>query len=368
MSYSIRCYREDDNAALLNIVQSVWGAKAVDKFNALHPWYRLRKAAFLDREGDDLVLETAGEVVGYLRRLPCEYLIDGQRVPAAYFIDNVTHPEHRGAGMQLARRVAKTPEILQIGVPTARFNLIWRRIVRPRKIEVAPLERCVVLLRPSAHLEKKGLPKPLGRVADALWRARLWAGFLGTASAHAGPYTLSSESRAPAAGELEQLFATFARDFFGIAVRDSAFFNWRFLGTVSGYRFLWARAEGRLAGYMVYREMQLNGRRVLLIVESMAVGSKQACYLAMLRQVVAEGLRVGAADLQTINSGCKDFYAALKKLGMLVKVEKELLLAHLHSARPFAESLASRHPWYLSLAESDNEFSIYPYTGIAHAA
>lgn len=368
MAYSIREFRDADTVALLNIVGSVWGAKAVEKFNILHPWFRSRHATFSDRGDGDVVLETAGEVVGYLRLVPCEYLVDGHRIPATYFADNVTHPDHRGVGMQLARHVLKTPETLRIGLPVARVNLIWRRIVRPRRPDIGPLERCVLLLRPSPHLVKRGLPRFLGAGLDGLWQIWLRLSLLLRTDFGAKLGVVSSENNPPAPEELDAFFATFSRDFYGIAVRDSEFFRWRFFEACMKYRFLWLRRDGQLLGYTVYREALMNDRPMLLIIETMAIGQKQANYLAMLKHVIAHGLKSGATELQTINSGCKDFYAILKKLGMVSKVEKELLLAHALSAKPFADELTARTPWYLSLAESDNEFAIYPFTATTQAA
>jgi hypothetical protein len=368
MSYSIRPFRDDDVEGLLNIVEAVWGAKGTHKFKALHPWFRRRNAAHADRGDDDLVLEASGEVVGYIRLLPCEYIVDGQRIPATYFADNATHPDHRGAGLQLARHVLRTPDVLRIGAPVARFNVLWDRLTRPRRAGIAPIERCVLLLRPSAHLQKRGVPRVLGAVVDLAWRVWLRTSLLLRAPSMHGQRSISSEPQLPAADEYDELFATFAQDFYGIAVRDSGFLRWRFLESCMDYRFLWLRDAGRLTGYMVYRQSVVNGRPLLLIVEAMAIGDKRANYMAMLGRVVAHGLDCGAAEVQTIHSGCIALYAAMKQLGMMGKVEETLLLAHVHSAKPFADELSHRGPWYLSLAESDHEFSMYPFTPSAATA
>lgn len=368
MSYSIRPLRDDDAAALLPIVEAVWGAHAADKFRILHPWLRRRHATYPERGTDDLVLTTAGQVVGFMRSIPCEYIVDGQRITAAYFADNVTHPEHRGSGLQLARHAMRSPEVLLLGIPVPRAHMLWARLVRPRKPDITPLERCIVLLRPSVHLARHGVPRVLGAAVDALWQTGLRA-WLKLRTARVSPaLALSDDSTLPTAEAFDAFFQAFAADFYAIAVRDTAFLHWRFEQACMDYRFLWLRDGARLQGYLVYREAQLNGRPLLLIVEAMAIGDKRVNYLAMLQQVVAHGLQCGAAEIQTIRSGCKEFYAALKQLGMVSKVETEQLIAHMQSTKPLADELTTRTPWYLSLAESDHEFVVYPFTGTARKA
>lgn len=368
MSYSIRPLRDEDVDTLLPIVETVWGAHAADKFRILHPWFRSRRTAFAHRPTDDLVVTFADRVVGFMRAIPCEYIVDGQRLAAACFADNVTHPEHRGSGLKLARHAMGWPEVLLVGIPVPRAHMLWARMVRPRQPDVTPLERCVVPLRPSVHLARHGVPRFLGAAVDTVWQAWLRTSLRLRTARGSAALAVCDDRKLPAAEEFDAFFQTFAADFYAIAVRDSAFLHWRFLQACMDYRFLWLRDGGRLQGYMVYRQAQLNGRPLLLIVEAMAIGNKRANYLAMLQRVVAHGLACGDVELQTIRSGCKDFYAALKQLGMVSKVETEKLIATVHSDKPYADELTTRTPWYLSLAESDHEFVIYPFTGTARQA
>jgi hypothetical protein len=357
MTYTIREYAEADEVPITNIVKEVWGVQAVAKFNILHPWFRRRSTESTFTTGD-LVLEAHNDVVGYVRVVPCEYLLAGERLKAGYFADFVTSPSSRGAGIKLARYLAAVPETLWIGAPVVRFGKLWPKIVK-REVIVKSIERAVLVLAPSVFMQAKQIPKFLGTLADWLWQFKLHKKLTVFKRASLDSIELSEQSILPASAEIDDLFNTFSQDFYAIAVRDTAFFSWRFQQSANDYRYIWARSEGRLVGYMIYREGSVGGRKTLLVVEAMAIGKQAQCYGAMLEQVCQYGLANGFSDLQTLTSGCNSFLKALQQLGAVLKVEEVNQIAYIHSDKACATEMYEKKKWFMSMAEADHEFVMF---------
>lgn len=357
MSYTIREYRETDKAPITSIIKNVWGDQAVEKFNLLHPWFRCRSMEFSPEKGD-LVLESRGSVAGYVRVVPCEYILAGERISAGYFADFVTSPDNRGAGVKLARHLAAVPNVLWVGAPVVRFGDLWPKIVK-REVKVKSIERAVLVFSPAVFMKSKGIPDLLGQSADWLWQYRLRRKLKAFKRTSSKPIQLSEQSTLPSATEIDALFATFSKDFYAIAVRDLAFLKWRFIESNSDYRYIWARSEGRLVGYMIYREGSIGGRKTLLIVETMAIGNKEKYYSAMLGLVCQHSLESGFSDLQTLTSGCASFLKVLQQLGAVLKKEEVNLIACLRSDELYATEMCNEKKWFISMAEADHEFVMF---------
>lgn len=357
MAYSVRSYCDDDEAKVVEIVGSVWGERAVTKFNRLHPWFRRRAEALKFQDDGDVILETDGEVVGYTRVIPCYFLLDGKRIRAGYFADYFTHADHRGSGVQISRHLLRKPDILRVGAPVARTIRMWRKLSgRPAKI--SQIERCVLMLKPSEFLKRKGLPTPLGWPVDWVWRLKLLRACKSYLRGQ-DELALSDAKALPGDDELAALVAEFSRDFYAIAERDGDYFRWRFSESGFDYRYVWLRNQGRLVGYAIYRDGEVNGRKTLLIVEIMAIADKQRYYAAMLEWICRYGLANNFADVQTLKSGCADFLQVMQRLGAVLKPENEYLMAYICSDEPYATEMYQDKKWYISLAEADYEFVMY---------
>lgn len=358
MLYTIREYAETDKAPIANIVKEVWGEKSLAKFNLLAPWFHHRSMSAFNGSRD-LVLEGRGKVVGYVRIIPCEYLLAGERISAGYFTDFVTSPDSRGSGVKLARHLVSIPDVLWVGTPIARVGRFWPKIIK-RDVKIKPIERAVLLLSPSVFIKAKGIPSVVAAPVDVLWQFLLRRKLKKINQKKAPvPIVLSEQSTLPASDEIDEFFNVFSQDFYAIAVRDYAFLNWRFSEAPNDYRYIWARNEGRLVGYTIYREGSVGGRKTLLIVETMAIGEKTNCYGAMLNLICQYGLENGFADVQTLTSGCSRFHKALKQLGAVLKVEDVNLIASLHSDDPRATEMFDEKKWFVSMAEADHEFVMF---------
>lgn len=357
MTNTIREYAEADEVPIINILRDVWGDEAVAKFKILHPWFRRRstESAFTT---EDLVIEAHGDVVGYVRVVPCEYLLAGERIKAGYFADFVTSPSSRGAGIKLARYLTAVPETLWVGAPVVRFGKLWPKIVK-RDVIVKSIERAVLVLAPSVFLKAKGVPNFLGALADWLWHFKLQKKLTAFKRASSDSIELLEQSILPSSDEIDDLFSIFATDFYAIAVRDVAFFSWRFKQSANDYRYIWARSEGHLVGYMIYREGSVGGRKTLLVVETMAIREASKCYGVMLEQVCQYGLENGFSDVQTLTSGCDSFLKTLQQLGAVLKVEEVNQIACLRSEKNYATEMYNKKKWFISMAEADHEFVMF---------
>ncbi len=101
----------------------------------LRAQYRQRKAAFLDKHGDwwhrgagnRWVIEEGGEVVAYCAVIPTTMQVGGEEIDAAWWVDLVVDPAHRGRGLQAAfDREVRAAAPLIVGFPNALAAKIHR--------------------------------------------------------------------------------------------------------------------------------------------------------------------------------------------------------------------------------------------------
>lgn len=100
--------------------------ESLDRF--LMRIYRPEKAAFLQRHGDwwcrgqrnRWVFEDGGEVVAYCAIMPTRLAVGGEAVEAAWWIDLVVDPDHRGRGIQrMLDHEVRSAKPLVVGFPNA---------------------------------------------------------------------------------------------------------------------------------------------------------------------------------------------------------------------------------------------------------
>lgn len=356
MSSSIRNYRDSDESQVAAIVQAVWGKEAQDRFYRLNSWFQRRTTALAHSDISGVVLESHGEIVGYTRLLPCPYRVGEEWVWAAYFSDNVTHPQHRGKGIKMLKYLVSEIGNLRLGAPLARAGVLWDRLCK-RSTKIKPITRCVLMLAPAVFLQKKHIPLPLGKVVDFIWQAKLRLAFKHY-RVREERLTFSHEAALPSNEETDVLFAEFSRSFYAIAKKDNDYLRWRFIESPFEYQYLWLRDNGRLVGFTIYRPAVVRGRKTLLIIEIIAVG-KQRNYAAMLEQICGYGLAEGYTDVQTLNSGCSIFWQVMSRLGAVLKVEKEYLMAYAETKQRYASEMYENKNWFISLAECDYEFVMF---------
>ncbi len=362
MSYTVRLMQPSDVESVLSIFEEVWGKRARSRYLIQAPWYGRRAQCDLN-EAVELVIESSGEVVGFARRIECEYNMGSLKVKAGYFTDTVTHPRHRSAGVKLLRALLAEHERLLVGVPVVRAAVLWEKLVK-RSPVVAPIARHVLLIEPSSFLHEKGVPNWMARPADAVWAMRLrhtvarfrkqFSNSGITVEDHA-----SNEQGLPSGEEYERFTEEFSSGFRFSLCRTFGYLKWRFVESPYAYRLAWLRDNGELSGCAIYRMTKIKSRNVLLVVEILATRRKELNYSLLLSHLVEAARSNGAADIQALASGCPSALAAFKNFGSFLKQEKESLLAALKVGKEYDRDIY-QDGWFLSLGEADYEFVMFP--------
>jgi hypothetical protein len=168
--------------------------------------------------------------------------------------------------------------------------------------------------------------------------------------------TLETVSAFPA--EIDALCDEFARRFRFQVARDRAYLDWRFSSCPLRYRIVLLRDQGTVRGYMVFRPALLNRRRVLLLVEMLAIGRADRYYKMMLQRLLAEARAAGAAEIQTIDTGDEKLARAQRRMGFLRRGECLSILANAGPGRATLDGLYGSG-LVRRLGDSEFEFTFF---------
>ncbi len=362
MAYTVREYQpEQDKSAVVTIIQDVWKPATVTRFLKHHDWLQSYYDCVVPSSDKSIVIEKAGKLVGFSRLTPTSYKLGAVTVNAVHLADSVTHSQYRGCGIKLFRHIVQVDGRLETGIPVERAGLLWEKVAK-RPVVIRVVSRYVLMLKPSVFLQKKGLPLVLGSIVDQFWTLRLLIKNQNKFNRKKEVLHASHIAKIPSKEEYDFLMKRFVKGFYAIALREYAFFNWRFFASPIRYQYVWLRTQNELVGYCVYRKCQLNGRAVLLIVDIVAVGDQKSIYGEIIRLLTQEAIEKKYTDIQTIETGCSALSSVLKKVGAVCKKGENELLAYVSSDKPYATEMYDHKEWYLSLAENDYEFVMYPCT------
>ena len=356
VKYIVRNYEESDKENVAGLIQSVWDENARKRFNEYYSWYQQHPVVHSLNPARALVVDKAGQVVGYTRFIHSVYKVGDRHLDAYYIVDNATLQVHRGSGVKLLKHILATQGKLLIGAPLYRAGLLWEKLAK-KPVKVKLVERCVLVLRPSIFLREKGVPLFVGRLADVIWKVKLKVMSLLLKGSNQEPQlNIKNTAILPHPDQLNALFEKFSSDFYVIAKRNHDYMRWRFIESPIEYKYIWLWQKDTLVGYAVFRIIKIKNRNAVLIVEMIAVGEKKRNYGAIIDRVIAYGMKNGCADIQTLFSGCDEAWQALKHLGTVRRVEQEELSAF---SVPYIPEIYGDIKWFVSLAESDYEFVMY---------
>jgi hypothetical protein len=254
------------------------------------------------------------------------------------------------------------------GSSNERTQALWERLVGSGSLTVRVARKMVLVLDPGPALRARGVPRPVvaaARAANAVARWILGLASIGVSSGLGAPSgadgssgpTLETADTFPA--EIDGLCEEFARRFRFQVARDRTYLDWRFTACPFRYRIVLLRDRGTLRGYMVCRPALLNGRRVMLLVEMLAVGRVDRYYKMMLRRLLTEARAAGAAEIQTIDCGDPALRRAQRRVGFLRRAERVSITAHLGPGRATPEGFYGADGWYVGLGDSEFEFTFF---------
>ena len=211
-----------------------------------------------------------GLMVGRLVAQPRVFLRRAVPVTAAYMVDLLIHPEHRGM-VQLVKLVGALGRLREdfacvLVTPNPAGIVVWEKLV---KLHARfDLGVHVVPLRPTRIAARRWWRRGafFAPAADAAWRATA----TGFALLAGGQRKLRFDTEWPADAELDALLAA-GSDAPLAGRRDRAFLDWRFRRSpVFRYDLTFIRKQERLVGYVATRRTVHDGYDTRFVVDAYA--------------------------------------------------------------------------------------------------
>lgn len=354
-AYVIRDVKPSDRSAVLTLITRGLDERRRRDCDFFWDWRHALDGAGTHPGQVAQVLERDGRLLAYAGTLPARFRLDGALVEGAYCCDLIAAPEDRGSGLRLMKHLLARCAFL-FGSSNARTQVLWERLAGRDTVTVCQTRKRVLVLDPGPVLRARGTPLVLVAAARAVNSSARFVLGLAGGGAPSG-VTLETVSAFPA--EIDALCDEFARRFRFQVARDRAYLDWRFAACPLRYRIVLLRDQGTLRGCMVFRPALLNRRRVLLLVEMLAVGRAGRYYGVMLRRLLAEARKAGAAEIQTIDTGDVALARAQRRMGFLGRGERLSILANAGPGQAAPDGMYGSGGWYVGLGDSEFEFTFF---------
>lgn len=355
MTEIVRSYLAKDKNAVFDIMQRNSGKEFSDDHKYYFDWLENLAERNKNKQNTSLIVESKGKVAGYLSVIPCNFKIGSQSLDTGFVFDVISDPNKRGVGIKLLRKIVYS-NYLHFGAPGQRVETLWAKLAKNEtdNIVVEKLIKVVSIVDPAQLLIKQGVPTIISAILASAWKLAIRLNLRIADYNSSKILCLTKESDFP--DDVDELFNQFAKGFYGIALKNKAFLSWRFCESPFNYEKLFLRDSGKLVGYLVYRRGLINGRKVILIVEAIAVGQQTKYYRLMLNYVYKEALNTGVSDIQTNLSGCKAFWKILRNKGAFKKNDSCSIISNFPYFKA-VDRVDGEISWFFSLADSDFEFA-----------
>lgn len=327
-AYEIRAFRPGDEHAILAAFNRIF-ARVDPGFRprTLAEWRWLYERNPAGRRVQ-LAVAADGRVLAQYAGIPQRVLLDGQPTFFSQSVDSMSDPEFR--------RLAREPLFVQVGrafdaafggTGAEKDTLMWGLPV-PAAFRIGRKALKYELIR-----QQHKLSAALERVAPP-------------ASA------LEAEELQAFPEDTDALFARFAGERRGLAVRDRAHLNWRYDDNpYHRYRRAVVRRAGELVGLAVFRRGSFDESEDGLLVDWLAPAGDADVRAALVAWALAAARAEGCARLTTLFPESAPEWLAFQRLGLAVRASRYFLVAWSFSARHDLGWM-QRH-WYYTLGDTD---------------
>ncbi|HEX6883262.1 MAG TPA: GNAT family N-acetyltransferase [Planctomycetota bacterium] len=327
-AYQIRAYRPGDEHAILEAFNRI--------FAAVDPTFRARTLAEwrwqYERNPSGqrifLCVTDEGRVLAQYAGIPQRVRLDGEPSFFSQSVDSMADPEFR--------RLAREPLFVQAGraydacfggTGPEKDTLMWGLPV-PAAYRIGKKQLKYELVR-----QQHKLVAPL-------------------AALEAPAPALEVRTLEACPPETDALFARFARERAGLAVRDRAQWRWRYEeNPYHRYELGAVLREEELAGLAVFRKGSFDQREDGLLVDWMVPVGDEEARRALLEWARARAAAAGCERLTTLFPDTAPEWSLFQELGFRVHATRYFLVAWSFSAR---HDLAwMRRHWYYTLGDTD---------------
>lgn len=342
----VRPYREKDKEEILPILERVYGASVRRRHEFLWDWWQLAPIGDGIRDHNPFVVARDGKVVGYTGVLRRRFKIGTRIVYGGYMVDSFTSPDSRGAGIALLRHKIQATDFL-MGATNERFVELWRKMLGRRDLKALDVRKAVRLVDPAFIF-----PRPMRGILGPILRPP--AGFVESAIRLFAPTLKKArletvESFPP---ETEEFCSRWMETRCNAAVRDRIYLEWRFCASPLRYRKRLLMAGNGIQGLVVYRLAEMNGRKVVLLLEILALDPDiQKAHASLLLDVLEFARRNRVSDIQAIDSGCARLRSAMRKVGFVFRPETPYMVAKIKSDIGDQESIYRQGGWFVSAGD-----------------
>jgi len=313
----------------------------------------------------EFVTKTGSLVTGHCAAVPVRCKIGSGVHAASVAVNGMTHPDFRGRGIffrlygEITAQSAKSGIVLTFGFPNSNSLGSCLRHLNYREIGELPLWILPFDLSPILASQNA--------TRGAIWRIAGRAGtpFLRLGQAILRPRRACAALKIEKAAEFGPEFEAFWDDvkagYGNCLVRDPAYLNWRFAHHPSrDYEILAARANGRLVGYLVGRQVKIEdliwGMIVDLLIADTAEGKAAAAALtdAYCREARASGASLAGTLIPKTSPAAK----ALRRLGFLVCPQRLLprrfpILLSWNGPETAPGDIFDASAWFITLGDYD---------------
>jgi hypothetical protein len=341
----VRPYHEQDVPALVELFARVFGRPITDEH------WRWKLAARPAPASNVWLALADGRPVFQYAGIPQSYELEGRAATAFVSVDTMTDPHFRKRGLltQVAAHAyaawREAGAAFVIGLPNQQWGsrtnaLGWQQLF--------PLRWMARPLLPHALAARRLRMPWLARLPGV---GQIWnAAFDWRLQRDASVATASVTSAGP---EFDELWCRLRGRYGFLAVRDSAWVNWRFLGSpLDRYEVIAARRHGTLAGYLAFRFAESGERVNVKLAELWCSPDDRGVFDTLLLELLARARSRRAQLISTLAVPDTWPFHALRRGGFFAGADFSVQMVPL-SAAPSADALRARHHWFMSGADFD---------------
>ena len=344
-STTIRPYHDADVPDLVELFAHVFNTR----ISAEHWRWKL---AVNRVPGSNVWLAVSGErPVFQYAGIAQRYRLDEREVVAMVSVDTMTHPDFRRRGLltkvatQAYTAWREGGAAFVIGLPNQQWG---SRTQALGWIELFPLSWTALPLRPEALLARR-LKAPWLR--HARWMSALWLRFLPARRRHDAGIEVTEVTHADAG--FDELWARLRGEQAFASVRDSAWVNWRFLGSpLRRYQVMAARRDGQTLGYVAFRIVKSDARVSIHLAEIITASDEIPARDQLMAVLVERALAAGAETIVTLAIPETSTARWLRSRGFFQGPGFSVQLVPLATDLPL-ERLKNRREWLLNGADFD---------------
>ncbi len=349
MGYKIREYEDKDKAQIFHLVEAVWGKETGEKYKEIWDW-KLENAPGTNLAKPKIfVLDLDNKIVGIFCAFPVRLKVGDQVVASFYGGDLMGHPNHRGRAPFLFRKMMKE-HCLFFG---AGNNNAYSFEVRLGCVHIYQAVSYINIINFTAVIRKILKNTVISRIGGVFCKIISAPFYLLARRVKNSELSIGKVDRFTE--EIDEFWHVVSKDYNIIVVRDSQYLNWRFIDyPEKDYNVYIARRKGKVSGYIVFRNKEVNGVMSGFISDVLVKNDDKETLQCLIQEAAGAIKTKGAALIFCVISPYNKMYAeALKRSGFIFKKLSYKFIRHNNYSASLEEFLKDSKNWFFTNSDSD---------------